>query len=147
MTPSVTKTSISSGRVRVAALMITLAMLSAVACTSRAGKNEQPADTAAPVAKPGTVQASRALSVLDTVRAVIARNRLTTLDSACVLLEGDSVSAPLVGFTARERHGGSCAGDPGTAPRLFSITVDTLSWEAATDARSTTATMERLSRP
>jgi hypothetical protein len=47
-------------------------------------------------------------------------------------------------FTVRERHGGDCGGDPGTAPRLFTIAIDTVTWSVTTDAGSPGGTMEPL---
>jgi hypothetical protein len=65
-------------------------------------------------------------AVLDTLRAVVARNRLTTLPPTCLAFVPDP-AAPPYAFDVREVHDAArgCAGDPNTAPRLFSIRWDT----------------------
>lgn len=63
-------------------------------------------------------------AVLDTLRAVIARHRMTALPPACYAFVPDP-DAPPYAFDVREVHDRACGGDPHTAPRLFSIRWDT----------------------
>jgi hypothetical protein len=65
-------------------------------------------------------------AVLDTLRAVVARNRLTTLPPTCLAFVPDP-AAPPYAFDVREVHDAAlgCEGDPATAPRLFGIRWDT----------------------
>jgi hypothetical protein len=81
---------------------------------------------------------------LDTLRAVVARHRLTALPLLCLVFDRQDGSG-LVTYDVRERHGGRCGGDSTTSPRLFSVAVDTVTWIVTTDARSRTAEMEPLS--
>ncbi len=65
-------------------------------------------------------------AVLDTLRAVVARNRMTTLPPTCLAFVPDP-AAPPYAFDVREVHDAAlgCEGDPATAPRLFGIRWDT----------------------
>lgn len=133
-------------------LPMLLTLLFATACDSRNETTRLHNDSSNAVNGSAAVSAIATTAVgstpaLDTIRSAMARHQLTVLDSTCLQLESETALAPLVSYTVRERHTGKCAGDPNTAPRLFRIAVDTLTWIVSTDARSTTATMQQLRRP
>jgi hypothetical protein len=103
-----------------------------------------PPATATPSAPGGRAAARSAAE--DTARALIARHSLTRLRPECVTLERTAADSG-VAFDVREKHGAACGGDPATAPRLFTLGLDTLTGAAWSDARSDDGTMRPLRPP
>lgn len=135
-------------RTRVVTLVALLA--SGTACRDRTGSaTRDSSSSASSVAANGSAgavpanaaQARDSTALVDTVTAVIARHHMLGIPAACVTLERTGMAGSQVTFTVRERHGDGCGGDTTTAPRLFAIGIDTLSWAIVSDAGSTDGTM------
>ena len=77
----------------------------------------------------------------------IKKYNLAKITSDCLLFEvtgSNFKDLPLV--VARERHGGSCGGDPDTSPRIFSIAIDEETGTVWSDAKSLLGLMEKVSK-
>jgi hypothetical protein len=129
---------VSAGSARALAF-IALALGLASGCR---GAKPPAADTTAA----GSASAAARSAAEDTARALIARHSLTRLRPECVTLERTAADSG-VAFDVREKHGAACGGDPATAPRLFTLGLDTLTGAAWSDARSDDGTMRPLPPP
>lgn len=58
------------------------------------------------------------------VTEAIVRNGLIGLPPECVLFMPTGETASYLDLEVRERHGGTCPGDPATSPRLFMLRYD-----------------------
>jgi hypothetical protein len=111
-----------------------------------ASRSAQGAGESATTAMPGAgTTTATADAWIDTLLAVIAQQRLTTLASECLSFAAD-LDSTLVSYTVREKHSTSCGGDPETAPRLFSIAIDTMTGAVSSDALTDDGSM-RTVRP
>jgi hypothetical protein len=99
-----------------------------------ASRSAQGAGESATTATPGAgTTTATADAWIDTLLAVIAQQRMTTLTAECLSFEADPDSMPL-SYAVREKHSTACGGDPETAPRLFSIAIDTMTGAVSSDA-------------
>ncbi len=130
-----------------AAVLLLLTLVVATSCRGRTTAPPHAGESTRVTASavPPSAQPKRS-AVVDTILAAIVRHKLASTGVECLSLEREQGATAYATFTVRERHGGTCAGDPATAPRLFSIAVDTVSWSLLTDAHSPAAAMEPLPR-
>ena len=71
--------------------------------------------------------------------------KLTDVDISCLkfsMLEGNVNERKII--DVREKHSKSCASDPNTSPRLFSIAIDESNGEIWSDAKSLLGQLEKL---
>lgn len=76
---------------------------------------------------------------------IVAKYKLSKLPLTC--LEFDTLDKIFEGkriIDVREKHGGSCGGDPDISPRLFSIGIEQSTGAIWSDARSMLGQLERL---
>lgn len=78
----------------------------------------------------------------------IDSHRLTALPRACRSLDVEPSGRGRWEVEVRERHGGTCGGDPATAPRLFAIRIVERGSARTlySDAQTLDGTFERLGR-
>jgi hypothetical protein len=85
--------------------------------------------------------------VLQRVRSAVARNHLTKVVSQCLVFEvDDSPPTGMILVNVREKHDGTCGGDPATSPHLFSVRVSKKTNRMWSDAKSDTGEFEPLAR-
>lgn len=120
-----------------------LLTLGAIGCGTRDARDPRGADSTA-ASSPRSQEAMPARADEQRLRDAIARHRLSSLPNECLTLERSEKSVAYQTFDVRERHGGTCGGDPGTAPRLFSMRVDNATGAISTDAKTLPGEFEPL---
>ncbi len=83
--------------------------------------------------------------LINQAREIVTKYKLSELPLMCLkfdvleeLFEGKRI------IDVREKHGGSCGGDPDTSPRLFSIGIEQSTGAIWSDAESMSGQLERL---
>jgi hypothetical protein len=98
--------------------------------------------------KPSAAVTPDTAAILERVQRAIGQYQLTSRPLACLTLTVvPSASPASTLIDVREKHDQTCGGDPATAPRLFSVQVDTETGQLSSDARSPFGEFEPLGAP
>ncbi len=134
-------TASGNGAARARALGILALLALAPACSRHDSPPPPPRQSSAPVAEPSAstpaAQHHRVTAAEEKLVALaIAKHGLTTLPQHCLSMSLVDEVASVKSIDVREKHGGACGGDPLTAPRLFTMKLDSATGTLWTDARS-----------
>lgn len=72
--------------------------------------------------------------VVELVNAAVKKHQLISLPEQCLSYLVEDTGGNVIDIDVREKHDGTCGGDPGVAPRLFSFKLDRASHRLSTDA-------------